>query len=184
MAAPQSLSQPTTSFIAAWRQGIHRLPFMLLDSTEPSKFSAHGGGLGTIVTNKFDRSLERPESQKSCIKISDPKAKSRLLGYNARLGEKHTLFELLYPQIQRGSSSTHHAALRERCLRDVPILDHVSSCQRSESLDVRLKKRTRRSLKTEARQGRKVQRLCGFDLDVESIVQAKRFCFQRRHRTP
>jgi hypothetical protein len=32
LAAPRSLSQPITSFIASWRQGIHQMPFLCLIS--------------------------------------------------------------------------------------------------------------------------------------------------------
>ena len=34
LAAPRGLSQPATSFIASWCQGIHRIPFEALDSPQ------------------------------------------------------------------------------------------------------------------------------------------------------
>ena len=33
LAAPRSLSQPITSFIASWHQGIHQMPYLRLIAT-------------------------------------------------------------------------------------------------------------------------------------------------------
>jgi hypothetical protein len=60
LAASRSFSQPTTSFIAAWRLGIHRVPLIVLLASSLGFRSRSQAffSIRSFVKNVFDASLD------------------------------------------------------------------------------------------------------------------------------